>query len=84
MRNFKDRTRPERALATLRQLGLTKNQPLKLPDKPSIAVLAFQNMSDDPSQEYFADGMAEDIITDLSKISALFVIARNSSFQYKG
>ncbi len=55
-----------------------------LPDKPSIAVLAFQNMSDDPSQEYFADGMAEDIITDLSKISALFVIARNSSFQYKG
>ena len=81
---FKDRTRPERALATLRQLGLTKNQPLKLPDKPSIAVLAFQNMSDDPSQEYFADGMAEDIITDLSKLSALFVIARNSSFQYKG
>jgi TolB-like protein len=47
-------------------------------------VLAFQNMSDDPSQEYFADGMAEDIITDLSKLSALFVIARNSSFQYKG
>jgi TolB-like protein len=57
---------------------------LPLPDKPSIAVLAFQNMSDDPSQEYFADGMSEDIITGLSKLSALFVIARNSSFQYKG
>jgi TolB-like protein/class 3 adenylate cyclase/Flp pilus assembly protein TadD len=54
------------------------------PDKPSIAVLAFQNMSDDPNQEYFADGMAEDLITDLSKVSALFVTARNSSFQYKG
>jgi adenylate cyclase len=82
--DYKDRAKSERALATLRQLGLTEDQPLKLPDKPSIAVLAFQNMSDDPSQEYFADGMAEDIITDLSKISALFVIARNSSFQYKG
>ena len=57
---------------------------LPLPDKPSIAVLAFDNMSDDSSQEYFADGIAEDIITDLSKISGLFVIARNSSFTYKG
>jgi len=55
-----------------------------LPDRPSIAVLAFQNMSDDASQEYFADGIAEDIITDLSKLSGLFVIARNSSFKYKG
>ncbi len=55
-----------------------------LPDKPSIAVLPFTNMSDDPEQEYFADGMAEDLITDLSKISGLFVIARNSSFSYKG
>jgi TolB-like protein/class 3 adenylate cyclase/Tfp pilus assembly protein PilF len=57
---------------------------LALPDKPSIAVLAFDNLSGDSEQEYFADGMAEDIITDLSKLSALFVIARNSSFQYKG
>ncbi|MCH8117206.1 MAG: adenylate/guanylate cyclase domain-containing protein, partial [Proteobacteria bacterium] len=57
---------------------------LPLPDKPSIAVLSFDNMSDDSSQEYFADGIAEDIITDLSKISGLFVIARNSSFSYKG
>jgi TolB-like protein/class 3 adenylate cyclase/rhodanese-related sulfurtransferase len=55
-----------------------------LPDKPSIAVLPFNNMSDDASQEYFADGMTEDLITDLSKISGLFVIARNSSFSYKG
>jgi len=55
-----------------------------LPDKPSIAVLPFANMSGDPDQEYFADGITEDIITDLSKISALFVIARNSTFAYKG
>ena len=55
-----------------------------LPDKPSIAVLPFTNLSDDPSQEYFGDGLAEDLITDLSKISGLFVIARNSSFSYKG
>jgi len=55
-----------------------------LPDKPSIAVLPFANMSDDPQQEYFADGMTDDLITDLSKISGLFVIARNSSFSFKG
>ena len=55
-----------------------------LPGKPSIAVLPFNNMSEDPSQDYFADGMTEDLITDLSKISGLFVIARNSSFSYKG
>ena len=55
-----------------------------LPDKPSIAVLPFENMSGDPEQEYFADGMAEDIITALSRFKALFVIARNSSFTYQG
>ena len=55
-----------------------------LPDKPSIAVLPFSNMSDDPEQEYFVDGMTEDLITDLSKLSGLFVIARNSVFIYKG
>ncbi len=55
-----------------------------LPDKPSIAVLPFTNMSGDAEQEYFVDGMTEDLITDLSKISGLFVIARNSSFSYKG
>ncbi len=59
-------------------------EPLALPDKPSIAVLPFDNMSGDAEQEYFADGIAEDVITDLSKISGLFVIARNSSFTYKG
>jgi TolB-like protein len=55
-----------------------------LPDKPSIAVLPFQNMSGDPEQEYFADGMVEEIITALSRFKSLFVIARNSSFTYKG
>lgn len=57
---------------------------LALPDKPSIAVLPFQNMSGDAEQEYFADGMVEDIITALSRFKSLFVIARNSSFSYKG
>jgi adenylate cyclase len=54
------------------------------PDKPSIAVLPFENMSGDPEQDYFADGMVEEIITALSRIRSLFVIARNSSFTYKG
>jgi TolB-like protein/class 3 adenylate cyclase len=58
--------------------------PLALPDKPSIAVLPFQNMSGDPEQEYFVDGLVEDIITALSRFKSLFVIARNSSFTYKG
>ena len=55
-----------------------------LPDKPSIAVLSFQSLSGDPEQEYFADGIVEDIITALCRFSSLFVIARNSSFVYKG
>lgn len=57
---------------------------VKLPDKPSIAVLPFVNMSGDPEQEYFGDGITEDLITDLSKASGLFIIARNSAFTYKG
>jgi TolB-like protein/Flp pilus assembly protein TadD len=57
---------------------------LQQPGKPSIAVLPFDNLSGDPEQEYFSDGMAEDLITDISKISGLFVIARNSSFAFKG
>jgi TolB-like protein len=57
---------------------------LTLPDKPSIAVLPFANLSSDPEQDYFADGMVEDIITALSRFKAVFVIARNSSFTYKG
>ncbi len=60
------------------------DKPLPLPDKPSVAVLPFQNMSGDPEQEYFADGMVEDITTALSRFKDLFVIARNSSFAYKG
>src|SRR5262249_54183340 len=62
----------------------TSPKPLPLPDKPSIAVLPFQNMSGDPEQEYFSDGIVEDIITALSRFKSLFVIARNSSFTYKG
>lgn len=61
-----------------------EHQSLPLPDKPSIAVLPFTNLSDDADQEYFSDGMVEDIITALSRASWLFVIARNSSFTYKG
>jgi adenylate cyclase len=68
---------PERARKAFRS-------ELELPDKPSIAVLAFQNMSGDAEQEFFADGIAEDIVTALSKLRWLFVIARNSSFTYKG
>jgi TolB-like protein len=60
------------------------SQPLSLPNKPSIAVLPFQNMSGDLEQEYFADGIVEDIITALSRFKSLFVIARNSSFTFKG
>ena len=60
------------------------SKPLPLPDKPSIAVLPFTNMSGDPEQEYFADGVVEDIITALSHFNGLFVIARNSTFVYKG
>ena len=61
-----------------------EHPPLALPDKPSIAILPFQNMSGDPEQEYFADGMVEDIITAVSKLRWFFVIARNSTFAYKG
>ena len=64
--------------------GNATSASLSLPDKPSIAVLPFQNMSGDPQQEYFADGAVEDIITALSRFRQLFVIARNSSFVYKG
>jgi adenylate cyclase len=76
--------RMQSADAPASALSRTANQPLALPDKPSIAVLPFQNMSGDPEQEYFADGIVEDIITALSRFKSLFVIARNSSFTYKG
>ncbi len=64
--------------------GPAREAPLALPDKPSLAVLAFDNLSGDTEQEYFSDGIAEDIITELSKYRSLFVIARTSSFEYKG
>jgi TolB-like protein len=66
------------------KLAASASEPLPLPDKPSIAVLPFTNMSGDPEQEYFVDGMVEEIITALSRIRWLFVVARNSSFTYKG
>jgi adenylate cyclase len=65
-------------------VSVKTDEPLPLPDKPSIAVLPFDNMSGDPEQEFFADGIAEDVITALSRFRSLFVIARNSSFSYKG
>ncbi|RWQ44608.1 MAG: adenylate/guanylate cyclase domain-containing protein [Mesorhizobium sp.] len=71
------RLRPDREAAMARPA-------LALPDKPSIAVLPFTNMSGDPEQEYFSDGMVEDIIAALSRVRSFFVIARNSSFTYKG
>jgi adenylate cyclase len=66
------------------RLPVDDAKPLALPDKPSVAVLPFQNMSGDPDQDYFADGMVDEIITALSRFKFLFVIARNSSFTYKG
>ena len=73
-----------RFTGSVEQLGGAKRKPLPLPDKPSIAVLPFVNVSNDPEQESFADGLTEDLITDLSRNSGLFVIARNSAFAYKG
>src|SRR5215208_1669075 len=75
---------PEKIRRRARKYMVPTSQSLVLPDKPSIAVLPFENMSGDPEQEYFADGMVEEITTALSRFKALFVIARNSSFTYKG
>src|SRR6478735_263438 len=84
MRAWRVRLTGQAPSAVKSGLAMSQPQVLPPPDKPSIAVLPFQNMSGDPEQEYFADGMAEDIITALSRFKALFVIARNSSFTYKG
>ena len=73
-----------RFTGAIEQLDRAKRKPLPLPDKPSIAVLPFVNLSNDPEQEAFADGLTEDLITDLSRAPGLFVIARNSTFAYKG
>jgi adenylate cyclase len=83
----KNITKPVRVYRVLMEGGVSNvetNWELPLPDKPSIAVLAFENMSGDPEQEYFSDGLTEEIITALSKVPQLFVIARNSTFAYKG
>jgi adenylate cyclase len=81
----KNITRPVRAYhVRFDGPGRAGDSPLPLPDKPSIAVLPFTNMSGDAEQEYFSDGITEDIITELSRFRSLFVTARNSSFQYKG
>lgn len=90
--SLKNITRPVRvyrvrfaAIETVPTASSVKTRPaLALPDKPSIAVLPFANMSNDPEQEFFADGIAEDIITALSRYPSLFVIARNSSFSFRG
>jgi TolB-like protein/Tfp pilus assembly protein PilF len=82
--HYKEKSDVDRYIDELRKAGLPEHPPLPLPDKPSIAVLAFDNLSGDPEQEYFSDGIAENIITALSKVGELFVIARNSSFTYKG
>jgi adenylate cyclase len=81
---FKNQADKELVIGALRKAGLPEHPPLELPDKPSIAVLAFDNMSGDLEQEYFSDGLSEEIITALSKTPKLFVTARNSSFTYKG
>jgi adenylate cyclase len=82
--SLKNITRPVRVYRIVTRAQPAPEPALALPDKPSIAVMPFVNLSGDPEQEYFADGMVEEIITALSRIRWLFVIARNSSFTYKG
>ena len=83
--NLKNIERPVRVFRVMDRVAAPKQRPtLALPNKPSIAVLPFQNLSADPDQEYFADGVVEDITMALSRFHWLFVIARNSSFTYKG
>jgi adenylate cyclase len=84
VKNIKEPVRVYRVLMDADTSKPLVEEQLELPDKPSIAVLSFDNMSGDPSQEYFSDGLTEQIISGLCKVSNLFVIARNSSFAYKG
>ena len=83
VKNIKEPVRVYKVLMETESPKPLVEEPLELPDKPSIAVLPFNNMSGDPSQEYFSDGLTEQIISGLCKIKDLFVIARNSSFAYK-
>jgi TolB-like protein len=83
VKNIVKPVRVYQIITTDRSSDTVKTEPLELPDKPSIAVLPFDNMSGDPNQEYFCDGLTEEIISGLSKVSHLFVIARNSTFVYK-
>ena len=80
---FKKKERKEWFRGLLLKAGLPENPPLPLPDKPSIAVLPFANMSGDPEQQYFSDGITEQIITSISKVPYIFVIARQSSFSFR-
>ena len=82
--SYKDAAIKKRLTEGLQKAGLPYEEASKIPEKPSIAVLAFDNMSGDPNQEYFSDGMSEDLITDLSKISDILVKSRKSSFVFKG
>jgi TolB-like protein len=82
--SYKDQILLQRILDSLSKAGVPEHAPIPLPDKPSIALLPFENMSGDPDQDYIADGLTENIITTLSKVPNLFVISRSSSFTYKG
>ena len=80
---WRDRDGMQRFMDALRRAGLPENPPLQVPDKPSIAVLPFENMSGDPDQHYFSDGITEQIITSISKVPYISVIARQSSFAFR-
>ncbi len=84
LRGDRDQTAIDRFVEALRKAGLPETSPSSLPAKPSIAVLAFNNMTGDPQQEYFSDGMADQVITGLSQTPDIYVAARSSSFAYKG
>ena len=84
IQSFKDESVRERLIEGLKKAGLPYKEASPTPEKPSIAVLAFDNMSGDPNQEYFSDGITEQIISSLAKVPRLLVIARNSTFTYKG
>ncbi len=84
IRSFNDEAVRKRLIEGLKKAGIPHQKALSIPEKPSIAVLAFDNMSGDPKQEYFSDGITEQIISSLAKVPQLLVIARNSTFTYKG